>query len=261
MRDDGGTANGGVDTSAVATFTLSVTPVNDAPTATPDAPVTPEDTPVSGAVTMADVDGDTPTASLASGPANGSVVVNTDGTYTYTPNPDYNGPDAFDVLVDDGNGGTTTVTVNVTVTPVNDAPVATANVYTILEDDSLLADVIGDNTGAGVDSDVEGDPLSVTQFVVSGLPGVFAVDTPHVLTGRYGLGERLHRIVRLDSEVTGALQRRTSEVVLKTGMKVSLARGVELVVEAVELPNHVLALTGLGPSAIELSASVYSSEL
>ena len=100
------------------------TPDNTPPVATPDAPVGDEDTTISGAVSAADVDGDTVVFSKASDPANGSVVVNADGSYDYTPNADYNGPDSFDVLADDQNGGTDTVTVNVTVNPVNDAPVA-----------------------------------------------------------------------------------------------------------------------------------------
>jgi len=55
-------------------------------------------------------------------PTHGIVVVNSDGTYTYTPAVNYNGNDSFTVTVSDGNGGTTTTTVFIVVTPVNDAP-------------------------------------------------------------------------------------------------------------------------------------------
>ncbi|WP_368876928.1 Ig-like domain-containing protein, partial [Proteus vulgaris] len=58
-------------------------------------------------------------------PKNGTLTLDPNtGDYTYTPNPDFNGEDSFVVTVDDGNGGKIDVPVNVTVTPVNDAPVA-----------------------------------------------------------------------------------------------------------------------------------------
>ena len=52
------------------------------------------------------------------------MVVNADGTYTYTPVANYNGADSFTYTVNDGNGGSNTYTVAITVNPVNDAPVA-----------------------------------------------------------------------------------------------------------------------------------------
>ncbi|MGR5322283.1 Ig-like domain-containing protein, partial [Vibrio sp. DNB22_19_1] len=55
----------------------------------------------------------------------GSVTVDTDGNWTYTPNDDYNGSDSFTVEVSDGQGGTDTITVNIGVTPANDAPEVT----------------------------------------------------------------------------------------------------------------------------------------
>ena len=57
-------------------------------------------------------------------PANGTVVDNGDGTFTYTPTANFNGEDSFTYTVADGNGGSDTATVNITVTAVNDAPVA-----------------------------------------------------------------------------------------------------------------------------------------
>ncbi len=42
------------------------------------------------------------------------MIVNADGTYTYTPNASYNGPDSFTITISDGNGGSATVTVNIT---------------------------------------------------------------------------------------------------------------------------------------------------
>ena len=120
--------SGGV--TETATVNVTVDPVNDDPAGSAPPNSTFEDTPVNGTITMTDSDGDVPTATLLTPPTGGSVVVNTDGTYTYTPNPDFNGPDSFTVTIDDGNGGTTTLQVDVTVVPVNDAPDATSSAIT-----------------------------------------------------------------------------------------------------------------------------------
>ncbi|WP_295549597.1 retention module-containing protein, partial [uncultured Pseudacidovorax sp.] len=133
------TVNDGQGGTTTATVTVTITPVNDAPVPTnPDNPpanqnfdpatgnyriTTPEDTPVSGKVAATDVDGDPLTFTKGSDPVHGTVVVNVDGSYTYTPAKDYNGSDQFTVVVSDGNGGTATSTVFVGITPVNDPPV------------------------------------------------------------------------------------------------------------------------------------------
>ena len=77
-------------------------------------------------LTATDVDGDPLTFTKATDPAHGTVIVNSDGTYTYTPATNYTGPDSFTYTVSDGNGGTVTKTVTINVTPVNDAPVISA---------------------------------------------------------------------------------------------------------------------------------------
>jgi hypothetical protein len=76
-----------------------------------------------------DPDGDTLSVTSASNPAHGSVVVNADGTVTYTPDPGFTGTDTFTYTISDGNGGTDTATVTVNVGPgtahVFDPPSAT----------------------------------------------------------------------------------------------------------------------------------------
>jgi gliding motility-associated-like protein len=94
---------------------IAVTPVNDAPTGTADTPTAQEGAPATGKVTGTDADGDPLTFTKGSDPAHGSVTVNPDGTYTYTPAAGYTGPDSFTVNINDGHGGATAVTVNVAV--------------------------------------------------------------------------------------------------------------------------------------------------
>jgi uncharacterized repeat protein (TIGR01451 family) len=144
--------NGGL---ATGTVTVTVNPINDAPVATGDSQTTAEDTPVNGAVTATDVDGDSLTFTEGTGSSHGTVVVNADGTYTYTPDANFNGNDSFTVIVSDGQGGTDEVTVYITVTPVNDAPVAVDNTVTTPEDTASGYDVLGN------DYDDDGDILTI----------------------------------------------------------------------------------------------------
>lgn len=144
--DDG---NGGTDTETV---TVTVNPVNDAPVAAGTTPTTNEDTVLNASVTATDVDGDALTFALAAQAGNGTVVMNPDGTYTYTPNANFNGTDSFTYSVSDGNGGTDTATVSITVNPVNDLPVPSAQSVTTFEDVALQ--------GAVSATDADGDVLT-----------------------------------------------------------------------------------------------------
>ena len=97
--------------------------INDAPIAAPDAITTDEDVPYNGTLPVAsDVDGDAVAYALGTPTQNGTVTLNANGTYVYTPNENYNGPDSFTYTISDGNGGTNTYTVDITVNPINDAP-------------------------------------------------------------------------------------------------------------------------------------------
>lgn len=111
---------GGTDT---ATVYLNVLPVNDAPTAQGGDIETNEDTPITFIPSGHDVDGDDLTYSVVSDPENGELLENDDGSYTYIPNENYSGEDSFEYSVSDGQGGSNTYTVNITVNPVSDAPI------------------------------------------------------------------------------------------------------------------------------------------
>jgi hypothetical protein len=103
-----------------------------------------------------DSDGDTLTITGVTQGAHGSVVNN--GTnVTYTPAANFNGSDSFTYTIDDGQGGApATATVAVTVTPVNDPPVAVGESYTINQDTTLTVAAPG---VLGNDSDIDGDTL------------------------------------------------------------------------------------------------------
>src|SRR5439155_1204227 len=141
-------ASDGATNSGVVTVTLTVNPVNDAPVAANDTYTTPEDTilTVSARGVIAndtDVDGDPLTAILVTSPAHGTLKLNSDGSFTYTPALNYNGPDSFTYKANDGQvDSPTNATVSITVTPVNDAPGTSGGVvaddsYTTPEDTTL----------------------------------------------------------------------------------------------------------------------------
>lgn len=150
---------------SIATVYLSVTPANAAPVAGNDSGFsTTEDTPVTiSASTLlqndTDGDGDALTLAGVSNAIGGTVAINAQGNVVFTPNANYNGAASFSYTVSDGNGGTTTASVSLTVTPVNDAPVANNNSFGATEDTAITltaAQLLGN------DSDVDGNPLSLT---------------------------------------------------------------------------------------------------
>ena len=103
---------------ASATVSVVVDSVNDAPVASVDSATTTEDMAVTVSVTAndTDIDGDTLTVSgITTEPANGAVEIVGDGQIVYTPDVDFSGTDSFVYEITDGNGGTSTAVVTVTV--------------------------------------------------------------------------------------------------------------------------------------------------
>ena len=115
-----------------------------------------------------DADADPLTAVLVTDVSNGTLVLNADGTFTYTPNPDFNGVDSFTYKANDGTVDSNTVTVTLNVTAVNDPPVAAADSYTLLEDGSLTTALLPTFTTEQVITSLADGALSVVSADVDG---------------------------------------------------------------------------------------------
>ncbi len=144
----------------VYSVNFSVIP-NQPPVAVDDAFSTDEDVVLNGDALAndSDPDGDPLTAALLTDVANGSLTLSADGTFTYTPDADFNGADSFTYEVSDGQGGSATATAAITIAAVNDTPVAVDDTAAIAEDaapNTVTGDVLAN------DSDVDGDPLTLT---------------------------------------------------------------------------------------------------
>jgi len=150
------TVTDGKGGTATGTITITITPVNDDPTAEDDTFTFDEDHQIESSVTVHDVDGDSLTVTLDDPPSNGTLDLNADGTFTYTPNPNYHGTDSFTYTVSDGKGGIATGTVTFNIQPVNDAPIAHNDNFTVPEEGTLQDSVIGN------DIDVDDDSITVS---------------------------------------------------------------------------------------------------
>src|SRR6188768_2925469 len=133
---------------------ITITPVNDIPVAMDDVNTTMEDTPVTGDASTNDTPsgdgGNTWTlVGVDGGAMNGSVIMNPDGSYTYTPDPNFNGMDTITYMVCDTNADCSTAEIVITITPVNDVPVAVDDVNTTLEDTPVTGDASTNDTPSG----------------------------------------------------------------------------------------------------------------
>jgi VCBS repeat-containing protein len=177
----------------VATVSLTVSPVNHPPTAAPDSYVATEDAPLYVFAPEGVLANDTSidpgailTAKRISGPSHGTLDLNADGSFRYSPDPLYTGPDAFTYAAAEGQLDGDTVAVAIDVTPVNHLPIATG---------SFIAAVQASGAGASVatftDVDNEppsqfnatidwGDGTSATPGNVTAINGVYNVSGSHV---------------------------------------------------------------------------------
>ncbi|MFO7541977.1 MAG: cadherin-like domain-containing protein, partial [Thiobacillus sp.] len=149
---------------------LTIDPVTDL-TAIDDSFSVNEDTLLGDSVATNDstTSGGALTYALTTGVSNGSLILNADGTFTYTGNANFNGTDSFTYTVTDAASGESDVrTVSLTIDPVNDAPTITANTLSIIEGAAVVLDSANLNA-----SDLEQGPAQLTYTVSNVFNGQF----------------------------------------------------------------------------------------
>ncbi len=186
-------------TSALTSFTLTVNEVNDAPTLTvPEAQNLDEDTQIrfSGSRAITVSDPDSPDITLTITATNGTGVVSVSGiapsnsitfngsaanlttrlnTLVYRPDPNYFGPESITIIANDGEGGITQNTINLTVQPINDPPtlVLPVGTQTVLEDTPLILSITTDDIDAGT---------STVRAILSALNGTLTLNPGAAVT-------------------------------------------------------------------------------
>ncbi len=173
--DIAGIENGSANAQAGAATTPpqpAAAPANTLPVATPDVVSLNEDGSLNINVLAndSDADGNALTV-IAATAAHGTVTLNPDGTLTYTPNPDYNGPDSIAYTISDGQGGTANTSVSVTVNPVNDlALIGGQDNDTVTEDTTLTT------SGTLTVADPDAGQSAFQPQSASGTYGTFAIN-------------------------------------------------------------------------------------
>ena len=162
------TVTDGTD-SSIGTVTINVSPVNDAPVAVSGTSATPEETTVTLTVAT-DIDSTILTSACTSN-AGGSIVDNTNGSVNFTPPLNFTGSATIVCSTTDSSGATTatSATVTVGVSPVNDAPVAVADLAEVNKNGTVAINVVANDT------DVDGDTLVVGGVTTAPANGIAVV--------------------------------------------------------------------------------------
>jgi CSLREA domain-containing protein len=163
LKDDGGTANGGQDTSVAQTFKITISPVNDPPTANGQTIVISEDSPRFISFTGSDIDGDVLSYAIVSNPTNGTLS-GSGTSRTYTPAANFSGSDSFTFKAIDPSGAeSAAATIAITITAVNDSPVNTVPAQeTTNQQTPLVFSSAGLNAISVADVDAGTDILVIT---------------------------------------------------------------------------------------------------
>ena len=160
-------ANDGWTDSTAASVSLTVQAVNDAPVANVQSIGTDEDTAKAVTLSGSDADGDSLTFRVVSGPAHGTLS-GSGANLTYTPAANYNGPDSFTYVANDGAIDSAAASVSLTVQAVNDAPAFTSPAtFAVAENNTTI--------GTAAATDIEGNPVT---FAIAGGAdqALFAID-------------------------------------------------------------------------------------
>jgi len=157
--------------SAPATIRITVDSSNDAPIANNQNLELNEDTSINGTLIASDLDGDPLTYSITAQPAHG-ILSGTLPNFTYTPNPNYFGPDTFSFKANDSHIDSNTATITLTILSINDAPVADSKAITTQMGISVPITLTG--------SDVENSPLTFT-VVANPSNGILSGSSPNLI--------------------------------------------------------------------------------
>jgi autotransporter-associated beta strand protein len=172
-----GAANGGLGVGALdayfaaGTGTLTVTLINNVPVATAQSVSTPEDTTKAITLTGTDAEGSALTYTIVTAPTSGTLS-GTVPNLTYIPAPNFSGAASFTFKVNDGRDDSAIATVSITVTAVNDAPVAIG--------DSVSTPVNTARAITLVGTDVDGNSLTYT-IVTPPVSGTLSGTAPNVI--------------------------------------------------------------------------------
>ncbi|MGS0679959.1 Ig-like domain-containing protein [Shewanella sp. 125m-7] len=145
--------------SETVTVVINITSVNDAPVAADDSLILEEDTTSVSYPLINDVDADGDKLTITSASAShGTVSIGSDGSISYTPTTDFHGEDQINYCIEDAGGLTDCAVIRVTVTSVNDSPIAQDDRVTTEVNQPVVIAVLGN------DSDSDGDRLTVTDI-------------------------------------------------------------------------------------------------
>jgi len=260
-------ATGAARTGTMTVAGRNVTITQDAaPTANNDSATTDEDTPIDINVLANDTepDGDTLSVDSVTQGANGAVSINPNKTVHYAPNLNFFGSDSFTYTIDDGHGGQSTATVNVTVNAVNDAPVFNINV---LSQTVQYSDPI---TTVNVSvSDVDDPTSDLTLTILSSIPagltvtptgvGSFTISgNPTVVAGVYPINLRVedpHGAIT-NATVTITVNKETAETSYTGDMGVVTA-GPTITTATVRLAAHLTQDPDGAPGNIALAGVTF----
>ncbi|MBN1815533.1 MAG: tandem-95 repeat protein, partial [Anaerolineae bacterium] len=254
--------------AAIDDVVIAAQGINQAPVGNPQSVSTAEDAPLNVLLTGSDPEDDPLTYHVVLSPTHGALT-GTAPSLTYTPAPDYYGPDSFSFVANDGHSSSAPAEVSIDVTAVNDAPVAHPESVSTAEDVPLGVVLSG--------SDVDGDPLtyrvvlSPTHGTLSGTPPSL-IYSPHA--DYHGLdslaftvddGQASSEPAEVTIEVTAV-----NDVPVANGLSVAAAEdtpldvvltgsdvdGDPLTYRVVLTPSHG-TLTGTAPSLSYLPAPDY----
>ena len=156
---------------------MTISPVDDATSVSGDTQASiAEDTSASGDLNATDADGLTDGSyfSISSVPANGSATIDpADGNWTYSPNPDFFGSDSFGVSVTDDQGASSTTTIHLTISPVDDATSVSGDTQASIAEDTSAS---GDLNATDADGLTDGSYFSVSTVPANGSASIDPAD-------------------------------------------------------------------------------------